>query len=421
MIHTTHFFNDTLTKTEEKILDALHEQIVHEKESGEIGYYLLPENSDNIVEQIENFAANSKLVQSGKLKNVVVMGIGGSTLGAKAIDEALKHTRNRNSVRAIFLENGDPIVLKRELKSVQYDESIFIMISKSGSTIETTSVTKYLINRFDIDFKDSETKEHFLTVTDKDSPLDRLAAGYGLHSFNIPKNVGGRFSVLSAVGLFPLKLLGYDIRALLDGAQEQGRKYFSKTSCKLEKKAYRYYKYAASKPINVLFSYASTLREFNAWYVQLWGESLGKIDTRGESVGLTPIGLVGSVDQHSFLQLIVQGPKDKTVTFIKIKDFGDAETIPDITLPNLESTDYVNAKSFQQLINSQCQATLETLKERGVSVDLIEVDTLDEASMGALILYFELLTSCVGVLFGVNTYDQPGVEFGKKKLVEMFA
>jgi len=420
MIKSIHHFKDTLTNTEDKFIQALHEQIVHEKESGAIGYYNLPENSDNIVEKIEEFEKKSPLASSGKLKNVVVIGIGGSSLGSKAIDEALKHTKNRNGRDIIFLENGDPIVLKRELSEVFLDETIFIMISKSGSTIETTSVTKYIISKYGIDFEKSEARNHFLVVTDKDSPLDKLATQWNLESFHIPKNVGGRFSVLSAVGLLPLKLLGYDIRALLKGAMNQSKKYFTKSACNIEDKAYRYYKYAAAKPINVLFSYSSTLREFNAWYVQLWGESLGKIDHRGENVGLTPVGLVGSVDQHSFLQLIVQGPRDKTVTFIKIKDFGDKEEIPDISLPNLEGTNFVNNHPFETLINSQCQATVDTLVDCGVPVDVIEIARLDEESMGALIFYFELLTSCVGVLLGVNTYDQPGVEFGKKRLAEMF-
>jgi glucose-6-phosphate isomerase len=137
-------------------------------------------------------------------------------------------------------------------------------------------------------------------------------------------------------------------------------------------------------------------------------------------VGLTPISLTGSTDQHSFLQLIIEGVKDKTLTFIKVKDFGIDLKVPNISIENLENTNYINEEQFQTLINAQCDATLQSILDSGVPVDLIEIETLDEKNLGELIIYFELLTSLVGILFNVNTYDQPGVELGKKILVEKF-
>ena len=170
--------------------------------------------------------------------------------------------------------------------------------------------------------------------------------------------------------------------------------------------------------MNVLFSYSSLLDEFNNLYVQLWGESLGKIDKKGKRVGLTPIGLLGSIDQHSFLQLLIEGPKDKTVTFIKVKNFESSLKIPNLTLPYLEKTDFVNNKLFNDLINAQCDATKESVIRSGIDVDEIVLETLQEKNIAALMAYYELLTSAVGALFEINTYNQPGVEIGKKILFE---
>jgi len=170
------------------------------------------------------------------------------------------------------------------------------------------------------------------------------------------------------------------------------------------------------KNINILFSYSSMFEAFNKWYIQLWGESLGKKRSDGERVGLTPIGLIGSIDQHSFLQLIIEGPKDKTVTFLKLKNFELPVIVPHLSLPFLETTDFANGRRFQTIINTQCDATMESIVEAGVPVDMIEISELNEKSAGYLIYYFELLTSAVGAMFEINTYNQPGVEIGKQKL-----
>jgi glucose-6-phosphate isomerase len=157
------------------------------------------------------------------------------------------------------------------------------------------------------------------------------------------------------------------------------------------------------------------LRYFSEWYVQLWGESLGKRQKHSAfNVGLTPIGLIGPKDQHSFLQLIMEGTRDKSVTFIKVEDFEDSMEIPDITLPYLESLDTINRLSFSTLINLQCDSVVEALEsEGGVPIDTITIPKIDEFNIGSLIFYYELLTSLVGELIDVETYNQPGVEAGK--------
>ncbi len=411
------YFNDKMSYIDEGRAGSVFDSI--KSEMANIGYYSLPDGSADMLGQIYKFIIDNSLIYNKKLKNLIILGIGGSSLGTRAVDDALKHIKNRNKINLIFLENCDPVATNRLLSGVEIKNSMFLMISKSGGTIETTSIAKYIFDRYSFDFEKNRFKKRFLIVTDEGSPLDTFAKEYQLTTFHIPHNVGGRFSVLSAVGLLPLAILGYDIIKLLKGAESVKHSFFANHNSNMIKKAIYYADNSQNTPINVLFSYSSSLASFGAWYRQLWGESLGKINNQNQRIGLTPSELVGSIDQHSYLQLIVQGPLNKSVTFIKVKNFKNDTKIPSWSIKNLENTDYVNGMKMNDLINAQCEATLQTLNEQGVAVDLLEIDSLSEESVGALIFYFELLTSCTGVALGVNTYDQPGVEFGKKKLQQM--
>ncbi len=402
--------------TEEAVAGA-YDALRVEMESGKIGYYLLPES--DMPNRIEAFIDDYDFEAKG-IKNIVVIGIGGSSLGTKAVDRLLSHTPSRNSRRLVFMENVDPVEIESNLHDLVYEESFFIMISKSGSTIETTSHVKYLIERFDAPVESAKFREHFAFITDEGSPLDAFGKACDVPVFHIPHNVGGRFSVLSAVGLLPLTLLGYDTRALLAGAKMLKDSFFAREETLLVQKAYHYATHSKSFPVNVLFSYGSAFSAFNDWYVQLWGESLGKIDGNGNHVGMTPVGIIGSIDQHSFLQLLIEGPRDKTVTMIKVVDFQVPTKIPDVSLPHLEKTDYINGHTFNELLNAQCDATMESIMQQGISVDRIEIGKLDEYNTGYMIMYYELLTSLCGHFLGVNTYDQPGVELGKQILKEKF-
>ena len=284
------------------------------------------------------------------------------------------------------------------------------MISKSGSTVETFSIYKYIYSL-------QNDPSAYTFITDPDSPLEKYANEINASVLYLPDNVGGRFSVLSTVGLVPLALCSIDIQALLNGAKSVKQSFFNDGYLKdtLLKKAVFYAKNHAQFHINCIFAYSETLKYFCEWYVQLWGESLGKHQRNSAfHVGLTPIGLIGPKDQHSFLQLIMEGTRDKSVTFIKIEDFHDNITIPDITLPHLETLDILNDLPFSKLINMQCDSVMEALEAQGdIPLDSISLPTVNENSIGSLIYYYELLTSLVGELIDVNTYDQPGVEAGK--------
>jgi glucose-6-phosphate isomerase len=377
-----------------------YEAIKKEQES--IGYYSLPN------QEISAINAYCDTI-SEKIKTIAVIGIGGSSLGAKAVYEFIK-PHNALQRALYFFESTDPINITTLLAKLDLDTTHFLVISKSGSTIETFSIYKYIYSL-------QNNQNAYTFITDPGSDLEKYAQGISAAVLHLPSNVGGRFSVLSAVGLIPLALAGVKIEPLLEGAKRLRESFFSAGYMKdtLLKKAVFYAQNHAKYNINCIFAYSETLKYFCEWYVQLWGESLGKHQRHSAfHVGLTPIGLIGPKDQHSFLQLIMEGTRDKSVTFIKIEDFNEEITIPNITLPHLESLDMLNGLPFSKLINMQCDAVIESLQmQQDIPLDTIILPRVDEASIGSLIYYYELLTSLVGELIDVNTYDQPGVESGK--------
>ncbi len=415
MIRYERYANVEIDEENSRLLMNSFGSMIREKESGISGYYNLPESSINLLKEVENYIISEDGVYQSA-KNIVVIGIGGSSLGTKAVNSMLKH-KYKNIKNLLFLENPDPVFISEIFLQIKKENSIFVVISKSGSTIESISLFKTVIARFDMDLN-SMDKKRVMVVTDDGSPLCKMADFYGIKAFVIPKNVGGRFSILSAVGIVPLKLAGFNVEPMLKSAKAMLERFFDSKEEHIGLKALFYVQ--KKYPINVLFSYANFLEDFTKWFVQLWAESLGKIDKNGQNVGLTPVGHIGSVDQHSFLQLIMQGPRDKTVTFIKIKDFENSLSIPNITLKNIKKTDYINSHSFNDLINAECDATKESLIAQNIPVDTIILDRISEENIGEMLIYFELLTSYTGLLLGINTYNQPGVENGKKILVKKF-
>jgi glucose-6-phosphate isomerase len=377
--------------------EKIFEKISKEKET--IGYYNLAFTDTT------NIKAYAKTVMQ---QDIVIIGIGGSSLGTYAIHKFLQHKENDKKLH--FLESTDPIDLQRKINKINLNDALFIIISKSGSTIETVSILKYLHSITTID------KSNTLCITENDSKLNDFAIANDMKTFDIPKNVGGRFSVFSNVGLVPLAIMGLDIDKLLFGCQTIHDDYFAKGEyyTSIMQKARFMVENKIKFNINVVFSYSSLLEGFNKWYVQLWGESLGKININGTKQALTPIGLIGPVDQHSFLQLIMEGKRDKTVTFIKVADFENDLDIPNISLAGLEELDYINNIKFNDIINEQADATIEAIQNlKDIPCDIITIESQDEYNIGKLMYSYELLTSIVGSFVQINTYDQPGVEAGK--------
>jgi len=399
------------TPTAKHNTKAFFKKIKKEREEKITGYYELPKNS--LSKELKNFLKSNKELK--KCKNIVVIGIGGSSLGVKAIESFLKPKNKTKEI--IYFENSDPISTSKKLKKITKQNSIFIIISKSGTTIESISHFKTIIHHLNINLNSNDTSK-IIVISDFDSPLSSFAKEYKIQEFHIPKNVGGRFSVLSSVGVVPLYLAGFDVKAILNGAKKFLNSFFKGKEKHLLNKAYDFA--FGKKNINVIFAYSDLLEDFSKWYVQLWGESLGKINKNKKRVGLTPIGLIGATHQHSFLQLIIEGKRDKTVTFINIDNFEDNTLIPKISLKHLQKTDFINGHSYNTLINAQCEATMQSLVESKILVDKITLDKISEENIGVLIIYYELLTSLVGIMFDINTYNQPGVELGKKILTAKF-
>jgi len=375
-----------------------------EMESNKIGYYKLPTHSLAHLEKL-------KAIDTASFEQIVVIGIGGSSLGIKAIDSILRPF-TPDVKEMLFFENSDPLSITETLAKIKRDKAAFFVISKSGGTIETTSIFKTLIATCKLDLDGADNHRVF-AITDKGSSLSEFASHHKINEFNIPDNVGGRFSVLSAVGIVPLGMAGYDMKGVLEGAGDFITSFFDGKEQHLLEKACYMYEHSKTQSINVLFSYADRLDNLTKWYVQLWGESLGKIDAFENRVGLTPIGIIGAVDQHSFLQLVIEGPQDKTLTFINIADFENDLKVPDVSLHGIEKTNFINNQSFNTLINAQCDATMQSVIQSGVSADAITLDKVTPQNIGALISYYELLTSLIGSMLMINTYDQPGVELGK--------
>jgi glucose-6-phosphate isomerase len=378
-----------------------------EAERKEVGYYDLP-YQDTV--EIKKYV--SKIVK----KHIVVLGIGGSSLGARAVYEFLLPSANY-SKDLLFLETIDPLKINHCLKKVDLNDAQFVVISKSGNTIETISIFKYLNSLVEID------SSNCTIISEAKSNLTQFAKDNGIKAFDLAENIGGRFSVFSVVGLLPLAMVGVDIDNLLNGCKRVSNSFFGEAGyCNpILEKARFLVENKTRFHTNVIFSYSSTLESFNKWYVQLWAESLSKININGTRQGLTPIGLVGPVDQHSFLQLIMEGIRDKTVTFIKINDLKDNSLIPTDTTDKFKVLDlqYAENISFNELLNKQADATIQSIQEQdNIPCDVISIRTVDEFNIGSLMFTYQLLTSCIGVFLQINTYNQPGVEYSKINLRE---
>jgi len=371
-------------------------------ERKDIGYYDFPYQDTT---EIKDCAATITK------KHIIVIGIGGSSLGARAIYEFLLPSNNYDK-DLLFLETVDPLEINHSLKRVDLTDTQFVIISKSGNTIETISLFKYLNSLVEIN------NTNCTIISEAKSNLTKFANNHNIKVFDLAENVGGRFSVFSVVGLVPLAMVGVDIDNLLNGCKRVSDSFFEQTD---------YYKPIIRKArflvenkgrfnINAIFSYSSSLESFNKWYVQLWAESLGKVNINGTRQALTPVALVGPVDQHSFLQLIIDGVRDKTVTFIKINDLKDNTFIPKATSNKFDILDleYAEGLSFNELLNKQADATIQSVEaQQDIPCDVITIRTVDEYNIAKLMFSYQLLVSSIGQFLQINTYNQPGVEHGK--------
>ncbi|HJU88613.1 MAG TPA: glucose-6-phosphate isomerase [Gemmatimonadaceae bacterium] len=357
--------------------------------------------------------------------DVVVLGIGGSALGTIALRSALRSPRwnELDDERREFyprlhvLENVDPVTVGELLGRMELGRTLFIVISKSGGTAET--MAQYLIVRERLERElGNGFQRHLVFITDPEKgALRKIAREERIVSLAIPPNVGGRFSVLSPVGLLPAALVGIDVDQLLEGAADMLRRGRNASLDSNPPGAYAVLQWLADTKLglsnHVLMPYSDPLRDFSAWFVQLWAESLGKQLPDGKSVGPTPIAALGATDQHSQVQLFMEGPRDKTVTFIGVR-----ERTADLTIPRLHADvpelAYLGGHTLGELLDVERRATAGALARAGRPNMTLEIERRDAWHVGALLMFFELATVYAGMLYGVDPLDQPGVELGKR-------
>ncbi len=386
----------------------------------QLGFLSLPTNSpllDATLQVVEEVR--------GKYDDVLLLGIGGSALGPIALRTALRplawntlDTDARGGApRLHVLDNVDPQTIAVTLSRLALPRTLVLVVSKSGGTVET--MAQYLIVR-DAMAKavgEGQAPRQFIFVTDPEvGALRRIARAEGIPTLDIPPNVGGRFSVLSAVGLLPAALIGIDVRALLAGAAHVTARAESAQLSQNLPGAFAVMQWLADtshgRSVQALMPYADPLRDLALWFVQLWAESLGKIRPDGSHVGPTPIPALGATDQHSQVQLFMEGPLDKTVTFVAVRGREREGPIP-ARHADIAELGYLAGHTLGELIDIEQRATAGALAARGRLNATLYIDAVDPWHMGGLMQTFALATAYAGELYGVNTFNQPGVELGK--------
>lgn len=396
-----------------------HAAVAALRDSGTVGFIDLPDDA-RLLSQVQDFANGAR----GKFDDVVILGIGGSALGPIALLTALRpHEWNNLDAgtrggfpRLRVLDNIDPVTIHAVLDRASLGRTLFIVTSKSGGTAET--MAQFLIVEARLNTAGLPLAEHLVFVTDpKSGALRPLAPRLGVPALEIPPNIGGRFSVLTPVGTLPAALIGIDVPALLAGAGAMARRCGSKELQENPAGVYALLQWLADtrlgKTIDVFMPYSDPLKDFAAWFVQLWAESLGKRKSDGSSVGGTPLASLGATDQHSQVQLFMEGPANKTVTFVAIGDHGKDLAIPSAHA-DVTELGYLGGHSLAELISIEQRATAGALAKRGRPNLTIHLDKVDAEHVGELIMFLEIATAYAGQLYGIDAFNQPGVELGKQ-------
>jgi glucose-6-phosphate isomerase len=391
--------NPGLSRTElddldERVADA-HERIERGRADAEHGYAALnlPEtaNPDEIRAAVEPFA---------DAEAVLTVGIGGSALGAATLAHGLS-----SETDAYFLDNVDPEHVSRLLDSLPLDSTAVNVVSRSGTTAET--LANFLVVREEMESAGVDWTEQTFVTTGEEGNLRNLAEKEDLPALSVPEGVPGRFSVLSTVGLACAAIQGHDLDAILAGASDEADRLAGSL---YDSPAYAYgaASYALEErgaAVNAMMPYAESLETFAEWFAQLWAESLGK-DGRGQ----TPARALGATDQHSQLQLYRAGPHDKMVTLVRPESRADRE----IPATDLDGLSYLGGSSLGDLLDAEFEATEASLAAAGQPNVRVEIDRVDERSLGELLYGMEAACVLYGELAEISTFTQPAVEWGKK-------
>lgn len=378
--------------------------------------------NEETVWYVKEYAA---MVQ-GRFDNILVLGIGGSALGGMAVCEALLKPywnmltpeQREGAPRIFFLDNIDPDQVSALLNSIDLTKTLVNVITKSGSTAETMSQYMIVKDRLE-QLMGDDYRQNIVVTTDRSTGVLRQIAGEeGYKTFVVPDDVGGRFSVFSAVGLLPFALVGIDIDDIVKGIKDMDLA-LKNTDIRenvAAQNALIHYLMDTQKGKNlsVMMPYSSRLKYVSDWYVQLWAESLGKeFNNKGEKVniGPTPIKALGATDQHSQIQLYNEGPNNKVITFVRVGHFDSTLEIPRIF--EYTGIGYLGGKTMNDLINAEADATRVALTDYQRPNVTITLPSVSGYSVGQLLYMLEVQTAIAGELYGINTFNQPGVEQAK--------
>jgi glucose-6-phosphate isomerase len=379
------------------------------------GFMRLPKTG----EYAEASVGVAEEIRSSGATDFVHVGIGGSALGPMALQKALNHPyynalprEARRGPRIHFAENTDPNTLAAILDVADPTSTWVNIVTKSGSTAETMAnflvIRAWLVDALG----DFGYQGRTISTTDPEKGfLKEIADREDLKVLPIPPDVGGRFSVLTPVGLLPAAVVGLDVQALLAGAAQcvdEVNEQREEHPAVLGAAMYYLMDVARGRNIRVMMTYADALERLAAWFVQLWAESLGK-----DGKGSTPHSAVGTTDQHSQVQLYMQGPQDKVIEIVEVEKHPRELPIPE-TYDDLEGVGYLGGHTMAELLNVECDATRRALTEAGRPNSTMRLGAVSEENLGYVFQALEIQTAIAGSLYGVNAFDQPGVEAGKQ-------
>ncbi len=383
---------------------GIHDYFVHKKWPG-LAFIDLPSQNTGEIKETAKWIKDN-------FSDLLVLGIGGSALGPRSIIEALSPFHNLLRKPRVFIyDNVDPRTLRHILSLLNLKKTAVNVITKSGSTAETMASFMVLWDELSKAVKNAE--ERFIATTDPyEGNLKTIAITKGFRTLSIPPDVVGRYSVLSPVGLLLAEVIGIDSREMLEGARDiqdrcseldvwKNPAYLFGTLLYLMESRER-------RSINVIMPYADSLKALSEWFCQLWAESLGKF-----RVGITPYPSLGTVDQHSQLQLWMDGPDDKVIIFLRIEDYGTDIRIPAV-FEDIEGISYLGGHLFSELIKAEEESTELALAKNKRPNMTINVPSIDPYHMGQLFYFFEVATAFTGYLIGINPFNQPGVEEVKR-------
>ncbi|MBQ1947310.1 MAG: glucose-6-phosphate isomerase [Clostridia bacterium] len=415
------FFSEAEIANMQEQITAAHNTLTNGTGAGSdfLGWVTLPENYDK--EEFARIQAAAKKIQNNS-EVLIVIGIGGSYLGARAAIDMLSHTfynlldpKERKTPAVFFAGNSISATYLAELVEYVKDKDFSVnVISKSGTTTEPAIAFRVFAELLEKKYGKEALKDRIFVTTDKArGALKTLADENGYETFVVPDNIGGRYSVLTAVGLLPIAACGIDIQAMMDGAKEAMEAY--KNPDLKENDCYRYAAvrnilYRKGKTIEIMANYEPRLHFIAEWWKQLYGESEGK-DNRG----LFPAAVDFSTDLHSIGQYIQEGLRDLFETVISVKNPPKDVVVPE-DAQDLDGLNYLAGKTMNYVNHQAYVGTMLAHTDGSVPNLRIELDALDARTFGAMVYFFEKACGISGYVLGVNPFDQPGVEAYKKNM-----